>query len=184
MVDGQIAMHEDCCCEEEPGEPCTDCNGGVWEQPDAEITTSGDCPGDCPNVAGTVSPPGAGRWVETEDYCYYRWSRVISALNLYIVYCKGSGKMYAKIMGGGLFAGWMNFFGGNTIPDCYPPENSAWKEITGLVVCNKTSHHLQGAFDLDGLTEGPFPMGGLPGADLGTGSDDCTGCTAHVTLGG
>jgi len=150
---------EDCCCEGEPCSDCADDSEHTNPQPSTVVTVNGDCTERNKKVEGEWS------WNEYilvgENRCYWTWNRPekMGSWGLHIVECVASGRWYAFMWE------WESgdapvYYGGNVAPDCFPFE-TVWKEITGLVTCNKTTKKLAGEFDLDSGT-----------------------CTANVTLGG
>lgn len=74
FVDGKIAMHADCCCEDDP---CGDCSG---TQPSATVTLDVDCGGDC-EAAGVYT------WDQFTSYgtddCQWFWEKGDWFLTIY-----------------------------------------------------------------------------------------------------
>ena len=154
---------EECCCKR----PCEDCGFAQSDAVYTIIPASGGCTDSCHwwypggvvsdsyfEEPGTYDPGG----------CSWRWGS--HAESLQIIYVLATGRWYAQ-MGYDPPNHYETQFGGTYTGT--GTKNA--KDITDLISCDKVTGKLAGAFDLDGLSPGGF-------------YPDCTGCTAHVTLGG
>ena len=162
---GGIWHQAGCCC---GGVPCTDCTG---EQPDLVATVAGGpCDADCQGAAGTYV---FSEYFEDPHYdpdyrcCVWVWRD--GPHSIWLVYDE-EGKRWYALAAAGLFG--TEWFGGSvSLGHCENPGGPfylQWKEVTGLVFCNKTTGKLVGEFSLDGRDA----------------HVDCTGCALEVTLGG
>ena len=179
FVDGQIAMHEDCCCEPS-AEPCSDC---FVEQPSVVISFLGGGCADsdefCAIIEGTatwrsnrttpLSQCCSFWWLESfPDVLWVRWRMVE------VLYDPETKKYFAiaSLWHEQEGNNWTVWYGGDIEPcpgGAGPEYGNLYAEVEGIT-CNKETGHLEGDFVLNGL----HPPG----------CQDCVGCSIDVTLGG
>ena len=145
-------------------DPCDGCYH--TSHTDAVVTVDGACAGDC-NAAGTYSY--AARYRDEGNYCWTSWK------------CKnGTGTFYLYVLYDIVADQWKARLGCSSPVSQYgtaPASNPGsyyWQDVDGIACreCDPSGYQLTGSFSLDGI-------------DLsGSGGEDCSGCTANVTLGG
>jgi hypothetical protein len=155
FVGGQIAMSEDCCCEEVPSEvPCTDCNVDPTELALVSVTPEPEPGSYCLLCEGFIGGAGMS-FVPGEDACSWAWAHdnpnPVYYKRLYINYDVLTGIWSAEIVVKiQWWEDWRSIF------------SSA--DVEG-VFCSPSTHQLYGTFVLPGVHE------------------DCIGSEATVTLG-
>lgn len=157
-ADGKMAIHEDCCCQ---GAPCSDC---YVDQPDAAVTVSGTCTdqSDCEAAAGTYvyslrsTAGGVCQWtwnLTPDPAC----AEPPGGISLTIKYDPAAEAFKAAVYAHGT-GGCGQRFGLN---------GGSFADVTSDLTCNKANSRITGTFDLPGEYS----------------TDDCSGCTATVTVG-
>jgi len=162
-----IFHHAGCCC----GDPCEKCTG---QQPSAVVTVTGACSDGCKSLAGTYEFYAFDD--TSPDYCCYWWTNESQTRWLHIAYCKDVKRFCGDIIA---YEDATRSFG--VIGTCTTVEHPyafvGWEvqsqdlNAPGVLI-SCTGGILIGTFDLLGSASPPPD------------DDDCTGCTAHVTLGG
>jgi len=191
FVGGQVAMHEDCCCEKEP---VPDYNCMDWDKTSqvATVVRSGECDSGCLVPASVEVIYSAYAWGQCPDpYDEWAWCRTllektivegekIQVTNLYILHHEWSGRVLAWISGISWDAekGYYrdSWFGGNWVGPEHCPGGADMeinpKDITWDVSWNPDT----------GLYSGSFVLAGLPPPANDPQAWDCTGCQASIDL--